>query len=57
MSVQSSKCTAVVVAHVKREMYALRISLLTMMHSGPAKSMPVTVNGLEGFTRSEFGGV
>ena len=52
MSVQSTKCTALVVAHVKEEMYALRNSLPILIHGGPAKSMPVTADSLEGFTRS-----
>ena len=56
MSLHSSKWTARVVAHVKRVMYALCISLPTLMYSGPAKSMPVTAKGLEGFTRSEGSG-
>jgi hypothetical protein len=56
MSVQSSRCTARVVAQVKRVMYALCISLPTLMYSGPAKSMPVTANGLEGFTQSDGSG-
>jgi hypothetical protein len=56
MSVQSSICTARVVAHVKRVMHALCMSLPTLMYSGPAKSMPVTANGFEGFTRSDGNG-
>jgi len=56
MPVQSTKFTALVVAHVKTEMCALSISIPTLIHSGPTKSMPVTVNGLESSTRSEGSG-
>jgi len=56
MPVQSTKYTALVVAHMKREMFDLHISLPTFIHSGPAKSMPVTANGLEGSTLSEGSG-
>jgi hypothetical protein len=56
MSVQSSRCTARVVAHVKRVMCNLCIIVLTLMYSGPENSMPVTAKVLEGFARYDGNG-
>ena len=39
-----------------RNLSVLSISVPTLAYSGPAKSTPVTANGLEGFTRSSGNG-
>jgi len=44
-SVTTSRCTALVLAHVNKHMYALDSPFDVRMYSAPVKSIPVTENG------------
>lgn len=41
----SSKCTALVTAHVNSAIYALFVSPFDLTNSDPVKSIPITSNG------------
>ena len=41
---RSSRCIALDVAHVNRQMYVLAVPLVVFVNNGPAKSTPTCVN-------------